>query len=172
MVILASFIYSKISSRKGYIFSPWPLRLYKETLFAIHPPQGNSRTSNSSSGCKSLICVVSKPEMSSVGGAFCCRQKKKYLNSSPLNYQTLCAVRPRASDITLFYTITANVGLNQRMLGAEITDSEHEVVSSINTSWYAEKKPWGGGGWKPRHVETWLNKPTGKMRSYTFQDNG
>jgi len=64
-------------------------------------------------------------------------------NSSPLsNYQTLRAVRPGASDITLFYTITANVGLNQRMLGAEITDSEHEVVSSINTSWYAEKDHW------------------------------
>lgn len=72
--------------------------------------------------------------MSSVGGAFLLPAEEKYLNSSPLNYQTLRAVRPRASDITLFYTITANVGLNQRMLGAEITNSEHEVVSSINTS--------------------------------------
>ena len=35
-----------------------------------------------------------------------------------------------------------------------------------------QKKTWGGGDWKPRHVETWLSKPTGKMRSYTFQDNG
>ena len=157
MAMLASFIYSKILSRKSYWFSPWPLRLYKETLFAVHPTQRNSKTSNSSSGCKSLICVVSKPEGARRSGALFCRQKRNTSTLHPSATTKPYAVRPRLEYHSVLHN-NSECGARPAHAGSEDhtlwtwSSKLHQCILIRTT------KNMGMGRLQAKTCGTWLNK--------------